>query len=157
MSTEDNKDLVRRYIETWNRGDLQGMAEFWSPDMVHHTRMGSPCRSPDMVHHTRMGSHGFDKVISIVSGFMAAFPDLQFEIEDLVADGDRVASRMTARATHTGEYLGMPATGKSVKCSVFGIARVSDGKLIEHWGVTDELQLMQQVGIVPDEYLVAMA
>jgi C-1 hydroxylase len=142
MSTEENKDLVRRYIETWNRGDLQGMAEFWSPDMVHHTRMGS---------------HGFDKVISIVSGFMTAFPDLQFEIEDLVADGDRVASRMTARATHTGEYMGMPATGKSVKCSVFGIARVADGKLVEHWGVTDELQLMQQVGIVPDEYLVAMA
>jgi steroid delta-isomerase-like uncharacterized protein len=142
MSTEDNKDLVRRYIETWNRGDLQGMAEFWAPEMVHHTRMGS---------------HGFDAVLSIVSAFMTAFPDLQFEIDDLVADGDRVASRMTARATHTGEYMGMPATGKTVSCSVFGFARVSDGKLVEHWGVTDELHLMQQVGLVPDAYLAAMA
>jgi C-1 hydroxylase len=142
MSTEENKDLVRRYIETWNRGDLRGMAEFWSPEMVHHTRMGS---------------HGFDKVLTIVSDFMTAFPDLKFEIDDLVADGDRVASRMTARATHTGEYMGMPATGRSVTCSVFGIARVADGKLVEHWGVTDELHLMQQVGLVPEAYLAAMA
>jgi C-1 hydroxylase len=142
MSIEDNKALVRRYIETWNRGDLPGMANFWSPDMVHHTRTGS---------------HGFDEVLTIVGDFMKAFPDLQFEIEDLVAEGDRVASRMTARATHTGDYLGRPATGRSVSCSVFGIARVADGKLVEHWGVTDELQLMQQVGLVPEAYLAAMS
>ncbi|GGK76582.1 ester cyclase [Mangrovihabitans endophyticus] len=142
MSTEDNKELVRRYIQTWNSGDLQGVAEFWAPEMVHHTRSGS---------------HGFHEVVTIVSDFMRAFPDLQFEIEDLVADGDRVASRMTARATHTGEYLGTPATGRKVSCSVFGIARIADGKLVEHWGVTDELQLMEQVGLVPEEYLAAMA
>lgn len=134
--------MVRRYIETWNRGDLQGMAQFWAPDMVHHTRFGS---------------HGYEAVIAIVSGFMQAFPDLQFEIEDLVADGDRVASRMTARATHLGAYMGMPATGKSVSCSVFGIARVVNGKLVEHWGVTDELHLTEQIGLVPEEYLQAMA
>ena len=142
MSTEQNKELVRRYIETWNRGDLQGMARFWAPDMVHHTRSGS---------------HSFDEVAKIVSDFMKAFPDLQFEIVDLVADGDRVASRMTARATHEGEYMGMPATGRQVSCSVFGIARIAGGKLVEHWGVTDELHLMQQVGLVPEEYLAAMA
>jgi C-1 hydroxylase len=142
MSTEDNKELVRRYIETWNRGDLQGMAEFWSPDMVHHTRSGS---------------HGFESVISIVSNFMTAFPDLKFEIEDLVADGDRVASRMTASGTHTGDYMGVPATGRQVSCAVLGFARVLNGKLVEHWGVTDELHLMEQIGLVPEEYLAAMA
>ena len=142
MSTEENKKLVRRYIETWNRGDLQGMAEFWSPDMIHHTRGGS---------------HGFESVLNIVSGFMQAFPDLHFTIEDIVADGDRVASRMTATGTHTGEYMGKPATGNKVSCSVFGIARVAEGKLVEHWGVTDELHLMEQIGLVPEEYLVAMA
>ena len=142
MSTEDNKELVRRYIETWNRGDLQGMAEFWAPDMVHHTRSGS---------------HGFESVISIVSNFMTAFPDLKFEIEDLLADGDRVASRMTASGTQTGEYMGVPATGRRVSCAVLGFARVQDGKLVEHWGVTDELHLMEQIGLVPEEYLAAMA
>jgi C-1 hydroxylase len=142
MSAEDNKKLVRRYIETWNRGDLAGMAEYWSPDMVHHTRGGS---------------HGFDAVQSIVGAFMQGFPDLKFEIEDLVADGDRVASRMTATGTHLGEYMGVPATGRSVRCSVFGIARITDGKLVEHWGVTDELHLIEQIGLVPEEYLEAMA
>jgi len=142
MTDEDNKALVRRYIETWNRGDLPGMATYWSPDMIHHTRSGS---------------HGFEAVRSIVSNFMRAFPDLTFEIEDLVADGDRVASRMTARGTHTGEYMGVPATGRSVSCSVFGIARLANGKLVEHWGVTDELHLIEQIGLVPEEYLAAMA
>ncbi|WP_414938291.1 ester cyclase [Amycolatopsis sp. cmx-11-51] len=142
MSTEENKDLVQRYIATWNRGDLEGMAEFWAPDMVHHTRMGS---------------HGFESVLTIVSDFMRAFPDLQFTIEDILADGDRVATRMTATGTHTGSYMGKEATGNKVSCSVFGIARVQDGKLVEHWGVTDELHLMEQVGLVPEEYLAAMA
>lgn len=142
MSTEENKALVRRYIETWNRGDLAGMAQFWSPHMVHHTRNGS---------------HGFDSVNSIVSTFMQAFPDLQFVIEDLVAEGDRVASRMTAYATHTGEYMGVQPTGRRVSCTVFGVARVAGGKLVEHWGVTDELHLMQQIGLLPEEYLAAMA
>lgn len=146
MSTADtlaeNRELVRRYIETWNAGDLAGMAEFWAPDMIHHTRSGS---------------HGFESVVHIVADFMKAFPDLRFEIEDLVADGDRVASRMTASGTHTGAYMGVPATGRKVHCSVFGIARVRDGKLVEHWGVTDELHLMEQIGLVPEEYLAAMA
>jgi steroid delta-isomerase-like uncharacterized protein len=142
MSTEENKQLVQRYIETWNRGDLQGMAQFWSPAMVHNTRTGR---------------HGFDEVLTIVAEFMRAFPDLRFKIEDLVADGDRVASRMTAFGTHTGEYMGVPPTGRSISCSVFGIARVVNGKLVEHWGVTDELHLMQQIGLVPEAYLAAMA
>ncbi|MEU3626410.1 hypothetical protein BS329_08910 [Amycolatopsis coloradensis] len=142
MSTEENKDLVQRYIATWNSGDLEGMAEFWSPDMVHHTRMGS---------------HGFESVLTIVSDFMRAFPDLRFTIEDILADGDRVATRMTATGTHTGSYMGKEATGNKVSCSVFGVARVQDGKLVEHWGVTDELHLMEQVGLVPEEYLAAMA
>jgi predicted ester cyclase len=64
---------------------------------------------------------------------------------------------MTARATHTGDYFGAPGTGQNVTCSVFGIARVADGKLVEHWGVTDELHLMQQVGLLPEKYLAAMA
>jgi C-1 hydroxylase len=142
MNLERNKDFIRRYIETWNRGDLEGMAEFWSADMVHHTRTGS---------------HGLEAVKEIVAGFMGAFPDLRFEIDDIVAEGDRVSTRMTAYATNAGSYMGAPATGKAVSCNVFGIARLADGKIVEHWGVTDELHLIEQLGLVPSEYLLAMA
>lgn len=64
---------------------------------------------------------------------------------------------MTAQATHTGNYMGVPPTGKKINCSVLGIARVDKGKIAEHWGVTDELAMMAQLGALPEEYLVAMA
>jgi Predicted ester cyclase len=68
-----------------------------------------------------------------------------------------VVTRMTAQATNTGSYMGLPATGKKITCAVMGIARVDDGKIAEHWGVTDELAMMAQLGLLPEEFLVAMA
>jgi C-1 hydroxylase len=96
-------------------------------------------------------------VKNIVGSFMSAFPDLKWHIDDIVAEGDRVVTRMTAQATHTGSYMGMPPTGKQINCSVMGIARVDQGKIVEHWGVTDELAVMSQIGLLPTEYLAAMA
>lgn len=140
--SEQNKSLIRSYVETWNRGDLQKLSEYWSPNMVHHTRTKS---------------HGLDEVKNIVGSFMNAFPDLRWKIDDIVAEGDRVVTRMTAQATNTGSYMGLPATGKKISCAVMGIARVDDGKIAEHWGVTDELAMMAQLGLLPEEFLVAMA
>jgi predicted ester cyclase len=142
MTVEANKTLIRRYVETWNQGDLQGLAEFWSPDMVHHTRSQA---------------HGFAEVKMIVGTFMRAFADLHFQIDDIIAEGDKVVTRMTASATHTGNYMEMAPTGKQIRCAVMGIARVANGKIVEHWGVTDELHMMQQIGLFPEEYLAAMA
>ena len=141
MTQEKNKTLIRSYVETWNRGDLQALCEYWSPDMRHYTRTQS---------------HGFDEVKNIVGSFMNAFPDLKFRIDDIVAEGDRVVTRMTARATNTGSYMGLPPTGKEINCAVMGIARLDDGKIVEHWGVTDELAMMSQIGVLPKEYLAAM-
>jgi len=140
--SEQNKSLIRSYVETWNRGDLQKLSEYWSPNMVHHTRTKSHC---------------LDEVKNIVGSFMNAFPDLRWKIDDIVAEGDRVVTRMTAQATNTGSYMGLPATGKKISCAVMGIARVDDGKIAEHWGVTDELAMMAQLGLLPEEYLAAMA
>src|SRR5713101_9397623 len=98
MATEANKITIRRYVETWNQGDLKQLEEFWSPDLVHHTRGQS---------------QGREEVKTVVATFMAAFPDLSFEIDDIIAEGDRVVTRMTARATHSGDYIGFPATGKA--------------------------------------------
>jgi len=140
--SEQNKSLIRSYVETWNRGDLQKLSEYWSPNMVHHTRTQS---------------HGLEEVKNIVGSFMNAFPDLRWKIDDIVAEGERVVTRMTAQATNTGSYMGLPATGKKITCAVMGIARVDDGKIAEHWGVTDELAMMAQLGLLPEEFLVAMA
>jgi|SRR5215475_12543487 len=142
MSAEDNKAMIRDYVETWNRGDLQALSGFWAPEMLHHSRSRA---------------HGFEEVKGIIGGFMTAFPDLNWEINDIVAEGDRVVTRMTGRGTHTGSYMGLPPTGKKIDCSVMGIARVNNGKLAEHWGVTDELAIAAQIGLLPQEYLAAMA
>lgn len=139
---ERNKEFIRKYVETWNRGDLPALAEFWAPTMIHHTRSQA---------------QSVEEVKQVVAGFGTAFPDLHFELLDIVAEGDRVVTRMQARATNTGSYMGVPATGKQIDCGVFGIARVQDDKIVEHWGVTDELAIVAQLGLVPGEFLAAMA
>lgn len=142
MTVEANKALIRRYIETWNLGDIEELVQFWSPDLVHHTRNNS---------------HNFEETKRIITQFMSNFAETRFRIEDMIAEGDKVVTRMRWRAKHTGEYLGSPASRRPVECTLIGIARVVDGKIAEHWGVTDELHLMQQIGLLPEEFLTAMA
>jgi C-1 hydroxylase len=142
MSAETNKKLIGEFLASWNRRDMEGMARNWSPNMVHHTRTGT---------------YGPSEVYSLMAGFMEAFPDLEFQIDNIVADGDLVATHMTARATHKQEFMGIPATGRQITCSVMGLVRIVDGKIVEHWNVMDELYLMQQLGLVPENYISAMA
>lgn len=142
MSVETNKTLISRYIETWNRGDLQALTQFWAPNIIHHTRSAS---------------HGLESIKMIIGGIMSAFPDMRFRIDDMIAAGDKVVTRMTWCGTHTGSYMGAPPTGKEITCALIGIARLANGKIIEHWGVTDELHMMQQMGLLPEEVLSAMA
>jgi C-1 hydroxylase len=83
---------------------------------------------------------------------MSAFPDLRFEVEDLVADGDLVAARMRARATHCGEFMGLPPTGRQVSVLVMGQVRVAEGRIVEHWNVMDEVHLLQQLGLLSSTF-----
>lgn len=143
-STEQaNKALVRELIDTWNRGDLAGMTRFWSPDMVHHGRDGEPLPGAGVA--AEMGR------------FMTAFPDLRLTVHAMVAEGDLVATRLTVEATHKGEYLGVPATGRAVRVPLLGQLRVVDGAVAEHWGVADGLYLLEQLGLLPPELLRATA
>lgn len=145
MSAADldrNKDLIRRYVDTWNRGDVEALAGFWAPDMIHWTRSRA---------------QSYDEVVEVVTNFGEAFPDLHFRLDDIIAEGDRVVTRMTATGTNTGSYMGQPPTGRQINCTVLGIARVRGDKMVEHWGVTDELAMMAQLGALPEEYLAAMA
>jgi len=141
-TTQQNKNVIKRYVETWNRGDMRGLVQFWSPNIVHHTRAGS---------------HGYEFTRNIVEEFTKTFPNMRFLIDDMVAEDDRVVTRMTWQANHTLSYMGSVPDNKEISCTVIGIARLADGLIAEHWGVTDELAMMAQLGLLPREYLDAMA
>ena len=78
----------------------------------------------------------------------SAFPDLHLTIEDMIAEGDKVAMRSSWNGTHQGEFMGIPATGRRVTVSQIDISRIADGRMVEHWGQLDALGLMQQLGVV---------
>jgi steroid delta-isomerase-like uncharacterized protein len=82
--------------------------------------------------------------------FRSALPDLKMVVEDMIAEGDKVVLRYTLEGTHEGELFGIPPTGKQLSVKGIAVERVSDGKIREHWRVTDELGMMQQLGVIPE-------
>ncbi len=84
-----------------------------------------------------------------ITGLSKAFPDLYFRIEDIVAEGDKVAYRITVSGTHKGEFQGVPPTDKKVSFSSTGISNIVDGKVAEDWVDADTMGLMQQIGAIP--------
>jgi C-1 hydroxylase len=142
MSHEPNKAIIRRFIDTWNSGDLEALSDFFAPDVVHHARSQK---------------HGRESIKQINRAFHQAFPDLRYTIEDMVAEGDIVVTRLTARATHAGRFLDAAPTSRTIECALIEIARLRNGEIVEHWGLADELHLMEQVGLVPTGLLAAMS
>jgi steroid delta-isomerase-like uncharacterized protein len=138
MSAEHNKRIARRvFEEVWNEANFATADALVDPDYINHAP-GLPGMPP--------GSEGLKY---LVSTFRAAFPDLQMTVEDQIAEGDRVATRWTMRGTHTGAFLGIPPTGKAVASTGINIERIIDGTVVEHWRGSDELGLLQQLGVVP--------
>lgn len=134
MSAEQNKMLVRRLLEEdVSRGDEAVADEIIAPDFFDHTN------PPGM-------QHGIEGHKAIVRLFRAAFPDQWWHIEDMVAEGDKVVARVLFRATHNGDFFGIPPTGKQVEMSGIHILRIAGGKIAEHWGNNDDLGLMRQLG-----------
>ena len=134
----DHTDAMRRAYDLLNAGDLDGFAELLSDDFVEHE--ATPGLEP-----TKAG------VLQFFAMYKAAFPDLRFEPEHVLVDGDTVAAYFRATGTQTGEFMGIPATGKSVDVHGVDIVRFGDdGVGREHWGVFDALAMMQQLGVVPE-------
>ncbi len=94
------------------------------------------------------GLEGFKQFFNM---FRGAFPDLHIRVEDIIAEDDRAVARYTLNATHNGDFMGIPATGRRVEISGIDISRISDGKVVEHWGNSDQLGLMQQLGVIPSQ------
>ena len=138
MSAEDNKALVRRYVEdAWNKHNPAVVDQIYAADFVD--------RSPDIpgIAHTRDGLKQFMGV------YLRAFPDADITIEDQLVEGDRVVTRWTGRGTQTGEFMEMPPSGKKVAVPGVQIDRFSGGKIVEEWTLFDQLGMLQQLGAVP--------
>jgi len=138
VSREENKAILRREMEeVWNKGNFAVTDELIADNFVlHDPSQPAEVRGPD-------GLKGY------VSAFRTAFPDLRITFEDMVAEGDKVASRITLQGTHKGELAGIPATGKQIKVAGLSIDRLEGGKFIETFVVSDVLGMLRQLGVAP--------
>jgi steroid delta-isomerase-like uncharacterized protein len=136
-STEQNKLVAQRFgQQVWGRGDMQAADEVLEDDFVEHNP--APGQAP--------GREGHKQVLKV---WRAAFPDLTITADDVLADGDKVALRWTAHATHHDELMGMPATGRPVTLTGIDILRIVDGRIVERWGEFNGVEMLQQLGALP--------
>jgi steroid delta-isomerase-like uncharacterized protein len=132
------KDTYRRIIEAISKGDAGALHDLVAPDIVDHNP--SPNQAP--------GLEGFKQWMVAVR---TSFPDLEGTVNDVLAEGDRVAARVTWRGTHRGDFAGVRATNKPVSFAAFHVVRFSRGQAIEWWGTADLLGALQQIGATISE------
>jgi steroid delta-isomerase-like uncharacterized protein len=138
MGIETSKAVARRFIdEVFVAGRLDAVDDLVAPDFVPHSWPG-----------TGPGPAELKRAMKRV---FAGLSEVSMAIEDMIAEDDRVAVRLTAHAVHTGEFMGMPASGKSYTIPEIHIFRVSDGRIAEHWGQADLLGMMRQLGAMPGQ------
>jgi steroid delta-isomerase-like uncharacterized protein len=139
MLTEQNKATARRWSEElWGRGDLAVADEIIAPDYVRHDP-GDP-----------FPARGPEDVKRIVTMLRRMLPDLNIEVEAMVAEGEMVVSRYTSTATDSVGYMGMPPTGKKIRTSATQFFRFDNGKIAESWAVRDDLGTLRQLGHLPE-------
>lgn len=140
MSIGENKALVRRlYEEVFSQGDLPLADELIDP--------GAGDRSPDLF--PGQAARGPDRIKQLVAWFRSAFPDATWTVDEMIAERDKVVCRSTFRGTHTGEFLGLPPTGKQVEMLEMRGFRMADGKIAESWGRAETFGLRHQLGEAP--------
>ena len=136
MSTDSNKAIVRRFIdEIFVGGRKETVDELLADDFIAHTGPST--------------GHPKDDLKAAIDRTSGALDDPRFTIEDLIAEGDRVAVRLTTAATQVGEFMGLPATNKRYEIGEIHIFRLRDGKVTEHWHQLDQMGLMKQLGAMP--------
>ena len=137
MTPETSKRVMIRFTEFINTASETLAAELISPDAIFHV----PGRPEPM-----RGPAGYLAIIQMMRG---GFPDIQWTLEEMVAEGDKVAARFTMRGTHLGTFFGAASTGKKIAVQALNIYRLSRGQIIEETGQPDLLGLLQQIGAVP--------
>ncbi len=131
MSLEENKSIVRRWIESYNKHNLDSFDEFMAPDYVDHIHHGGP-----------------EGVKQIFNMAFKAFPDWHETIEDIIAEGDKVWVRLTYTGTHTGEFFGLAPTGNKITATAVAMYRIDNGKLVERRNFTNDLALLKPLGVI---------
>lgn len=132
-----NRALGQRYFEeVWNRGRIGALDDLLTADYINHNP--STADPPP-------GPAGLKPIVVAIR---EAFPDLHYEIRDIVATDDTVVIRVRMTGTHRGDLFGLAPTGKRIAVDQINIERIRDGRIAEHWRVTDELSLMKQLGAV---------
>jgi steroid delta-isomerase-like uncharacterized protein len=136
-SPQANMALARRIVEeVWNQHQPQALEQFYAADYTNHNPSGG-------VTSDREGLRQW------ASACVAGMPDLRLTIEDQVAEGDRVVTRWTAQGTHQGQFMGVDPSGREVNVHGITIARVAGGQVVEEWASSDELGMLQQLGLIP--------
>ena len=133
----DHSISIRRLYDFINAGDIDGFGRQVADDFVEHNEVpGLPPTKAGVIQNFQM--------------LLTAFPDMRMEVEDVIASGNKAVARLQVIGTHTGPFMGMPATGKKVAVNLIDITLFGDDGLAhEHWAVADQLALMQQLGVIP--------
>jgi steroid delta-isomerase-like uncharacterized protein len=140
MSTqiEQNKAIVRRNYETADSNDLTTFSEQLAPEIAVHLP-GMP------------GPLNREALIQMMKAMFSGLTQRQHVFEDQIAEGDKVATRLTLHAVHTGEFQGMPATGRQIAMAQTAIHRIQNGKIVEVWVSSDDISMMKQLGLMPSQ------
>lgn len=133
MSIEHNKDIVRRYQDAYNTANYESLADVVAADV----------RTPNIASGMPPGLEG---AIAVHRKTLLGMPDYLTTIEDLIAEGDKVVARVRITGTHTGDFWGVPPTGRQVNLTAIYIVRIADGKIVEHWGEEDGMKVFRQLG-----------
>jgi steroid delta-isomerase-like uncharacterized protein len=136
-TAEENRRTMQRFVQFINTADKNLATELVSPEAIFHVPgRPEPLRGPP----------GYLEIIQMMR---SGFPDIQWTLEEMVAEADKVAARFTMRGTHQGIFFGVPATGKKIAVQAMNIYRFADGKIVEERGQPDLLELLKQIGALP--------
>lgn len=137
-AVENNKRVVERcFTDIWNDGNLDAVNELIHPNIVRHHERN---QDEDL--------HGLEEFRAWVSESRQAFPDLRLTIQQSFGEADRVMAYVRGKATHNGEFMGVPATGSAIEWTATALVRVADGKIAECWVIADTLGILQQLGVI---------
>ena len=133
----DHTNSIQRLYDLINAGDIDGFGQQLADDFVEREEIpGLPPTKDGVVQYFRI--------------LLAAFPDMRMDVQDVIASGHKAVARVRVSGTHEGEFMGIPPTGNQVSMNLIDITRFGDDGLArEHWGVADQLAMMQQLGVIP--------